>query len=125
MPKPWYRLSLYAQAFLYTAAGTNHLWHPRTYLAIMPDHYTHPAFWVAATGVAEIAGGLGLLPPQTRHPAAIGIVLMLLGYFDVHIFMLEHAHDRFHNIPYWALIIRLPLQFVLIAWAARYTLKTR
>ncbi|WP_419803830.1 DoxX family protein [Terriglobus sp.] len=120
MPPRWYKTGLYTQALLYTAAGFNHLWHPRTYLAIMPDHYTHPAFWVAATGVAEIAGGLGLLVPQTRRAAAIGIIVMLLGYFDVHWFMLQHAADRFAGMPHWALLARLPLQFVLIAWAWVY-----
>ena len=101
-------------------AGANHLWHPATYLAIMPDHYSHPGFWVAFTGAAEIAAGLGLLLPQTRRAAAVGIILMLLVYFDVHLFMLRHAHDRFANLPHWALVARLPLQLVLIAWAARY-----
>lgn len=124
MPAPkhslLYRAGLFTQALLYVAAGVNHLWHPRVYLAIMPDHYTHPALWVAATGLAEIAGGLGLLPPQTRRAAAVGIILMLLGYFDVHLFMLEHAADRFNHIPHWALVVRLPLQLVLIAWAWLY-----
>ncbi len=120
MSRKFDRISLYLQALLYTSAGLNHLWHPRMYLAIMPDHYTHLSFWVVATGIAEIAVGLGLLVPQTRRAAAIGIVLMLLGYFDVHIFMLRHATDRFASIPHWALIARLPLQFVLIAWAWVY-----
>ena len=122
MPQPSrrYRIGLYAQSLLYTVAGINHLWHPATYLAIMPPHYTRPAFWVAATGIAEIAAGVGLLLPQTRRAAAIGIVLMLLVYFDVHIFMLREAADRFANLPYWALVARLPLQLVLIAWAWFY-----
>ena len=115
-----YRAGLYVQSVFYVAAGVNHLWHPHTYVKLVPDHYTHPAFWVAATGVAELAGGLGLLVPQTRRAAAIGIILMLIGYFDVHIFMLQHAADRFASIPHWALVARLPLQFVLIAWAWVY-----
>ena len=116
----WRRIGLYAQALVYTAAGANHLWHPRAYLAIMPGHYAHPAFWVAFTGIAEIVGGLGLLLPQTRRAAAIGIIVMLLGYFDVHWYMLQHAADRFRTVPYWALAGRLPLQLVLIAWAWLY-----
>lgn len=116
----WYRVGLYMQSGFYAIAGVNHLWHPRLYLAVMPPHYTHPAFWVAFTGVAEIAGAMGLLLPSTRRAAATGIVLMLLGYFDVHWYMLQHAHDRFAGMPYWALVGRLPLQIVLIAWAVVY-----
>lgn len=92
------RLSLLAQSLFYVAAGVNHFWHEDFYRHIMPDHYSHPGDWVLLTGAAEILGGLGLLIPQTRRPAAFGIALMLAGYFDVHIFMLRHA-DRFPDIP--------------------------
>ncbi|GAA3767657.1 DoxX family protein [Terriglobus aquaticus] len=119
------RAGLYVQSAFYFVAGGLHLWRPRLYLAIMPDHYSHPVAWVAATGVAEIAGAIGLLLPATRRAAAIGIILMLVGYFDVHIFMLQHAGDRFASIPHWALIVRLPLQLVLIAWAAAYARRSR
>ena len=115
-----YRVGLYTQALFYAAGGVNHLWHPRMYVAIMPDHYAHPAAWVAGTGVAEIAGAVGLILPATRRAAAVGIILMLLGYFDVHSFMLQHATDRFSSIPHWALVVRLPMQLVLMAWAAVY-----
>jgi uncharacterized membrane protein len=120
-----YRAGLYLQALLYAAGGINHFWHPRLYVAIMPDHYSHPAAWVAFTGAAEIAGAAGLLLPSTRRAAAVAIILMLLAYFDVHIYMLQHAADRFSSIPLWALVLRLPLQFVLIAWAAIYARRAR
>ena len=121
--RSWYHVGLFAQSLLYTLAGVNHFWHPHTYLAIMPAHYTHPAFWVAATGLAEIAGGIGLLLPSTRRAASIAIILMLIGYFDVHWYMLQHAADRFSSLPHWALVARLPLQIVLIAWAWVYARK--
>jgi uncharacterized membrane protein len=111
-----WQIGLVAQAVLYIGAGINHFWHDRFYLHIMPDHYAHPRQLVAVSGVAEIAGGLGLLLPATRGYAAVGIALMLVGYFDVHIFMLRHA-ERFPEVPGWALWGRLAFQFVLIAWA--------
>ena len=116
------QLSLTTQAALYIAGGINHFWHQSFYVSIMPDHYSHPAEWVQFTGLAEIAGGLGLLIPATRRPAAIGILLMLAVYFDVHVFMLAHA-ERFPHIPRWALWARLPLQFALMAWAWNYARK--
>lgn len=116
---PFSRLSLFAQSLFYLAAGGNHFWHGDLYRHIMPDHYSQPGDWVLLTGAAEILGGLGLLIPQTRRPAAFGIALMLAGYFDVHVFMLRHA-DRFPEIPRWVLEARIPLQFALIGWALRY-----
>ena len=117
-------VGLVAQSLLYVVAGVNHLWHSGTYVAIMPDHYTHPLAWVQFTGVAEILGGLGLLIPLSRRAAAWGIVAMLVGYFDVHIYMLLHAADKFASLPLWLLYARLPLQLVLIYWAWMYTKPT-
>ena len=113
------RVSLIAQSLLYMAAGVNHFWHEGFYRRIMPDHYAHPDGWVLLTGAAEILGGIGLLHPKTRRAAAIGITLMLIGYFDVHIFMLSHR-GRFPEVPRWALDARIPMQFLLIAWALQF-----
>jgi uncharacterized membrane protein len=113
------RLSLVAQSLLYLASGINHFWRQSFYLQIMPDHYANPALLVQLSGVAEIAGGLGLLIPATRRFSAIGIALMLFVFFDVHIFMLSHP-ERFPTVPLWILWARIPLQFVLIGWALAY-----
>lgn len=124
MSKALYRTGLFAQSLLYAAAGANHFWHTASYLAIMPPHYSHPAAWVQFTGAAEVAGAVGLLVPQTRRPAAFGIIAMLIAYFDVHFYMLQHA-GRFSSIPKWALEARIPLQLVLIAWAYAYARRQR
>src|ERR1700761_9150437 len=115
---------LYVQALFYVAAGINHFWHPPFYLAVMPDHYAHPALMVQLSGVAEIAGGLGLLLPRTRKLAALGIAAVLVVFLDVHLFMLEHP-QRFASIPVWGLWLRLFLQFPLIWWALSYARNER
>jgi|CZKL01.1.fsa_nt_gi uncharacterized membrane protein len=114
------KVSLFAQSVFYIAGGINHFWHEAFYLHVMPDHYAHPALWVQLTGIAEIAGGVGLLPRSTRRFAAIGIALMLVVFLDVHVFMLRHP-ERFSEVPMWVLWARLPLQLVLIGWALLYS----
>ena len=115
-----YTAGLYVQSLLYVAAGFNHFWHSRTYTTIMPPHYNHPLGLVQLSGVAEVLGGLGVLIPATRRFSAWGIIVMLMVYFDVHIYMARNA-EHFANIPAWVLYVRLPLQLVLIAWAWNYT----
>ncbi len=115
----WYTVGLIAQSIFYAAGGLNHFVHSGTYVAVMPPHYSHPLSWVQFTGAAEIAGAVGLLIPQTRRAAALGIMAMLVGYYDVHIYMVTHA-AQFAPLPLWALYARLPLQLVLIAWASVY-----
>jgi len=65
-------------AIIYLAAGIAHLMSPRGFLAITPDWVPYPAFMVAFTGVAEIAGAIGLMIPQTRKWAAFGLALYAL-----------------------------------------------
>jgi uncharacterized membrane protein len=109
-------VSLAVQASLYVLSGINHFWHSSFYVHIMPDHYAHPTRLVYLSGVAEIAGGAGLLAPATRRYAAAGIVLMLLVFLDVHMFMLIQRR-RFPQVPVWLLEARIPFQFLLMAWA--------
>lgn len=113
-------VGLVAQAVFYMVGGVNHFWHSRMYTAIMPPHYSHPLGWVQCTGAAEIAGGIGLLPPQTRRYAAWGLFAMLLVYLDVHFYMAAHP-ERFAPLPRWALLLRIPLQIPLLYWAWTYT----
>jgi uncharacterized membrane protein len=115
----WTRAGLIAQSLFYVASGINHFWHQNFYLHIMPDHYSHPLALVRLSGVAEILGGLGLLLPATRRFSAVGIALMLVVFFDVHVFMLRHP-ARFPEAPTWVLWVRIPLQFALIAWTLAY-----
>jgi uncharacterized membrane protein len=120
MAIPLRRVGLAVQSLFYVAAGINHSWHSATYVAIMPPHYSNPLLLVQISGVAEIVGGIALLVPHTRRLAAWGIIAMLLVYFDVHIYMAQHA-DHFAPLPLWLLYARLPLQLVLMAWAWIYT----
>jgi uncharacterized membrane protein len=113
------RISLIAQSLFYIGGGVNHFVHEDFYTRLMPDRYAHPEGLVRFTGVAEILGGLGLLMPATRRPAAIGIAVMLVGFLDAHQFTLRHP-ERYPEIPEWALWARIPLQFVLIAWALQF-----
>ncbi len=113
------KVSLIVESLFYVAAGSNHFVHPAFYIHIMPDHYSNPATWVALSGAAEIAGGLGLLFPVARRAAAIGIAAMLVVFLDVHVFMLLHP-ERFAGFPEWGLWLRLPMQGLLIGWALIY-----
>ena len=115
-----YSPSLVIQAVVYVTLGINHFWHASTYVAFMPTHYLHPHALVLIAGAVEICGGLGLIFKQTRRFAAWGIVLMLLVYSDVHLFMASHP-DRFPSVPTIGIYLRIPFQFVLIAWAWVYT----
>ena len=67
------------------------------------------------SGIAEILLGIGVLFPQTRTLALWGIIAMLIVFLIVHINMLFPANVL--GISPWILLLRIPLQFLLIYWA--------
>lgn len=72
-----------------------------------------PVVWVWVTGVAEIAGGLGLLWEPTRAAAGIALAVFLVGVFPANAYAARHR-DRFGvvAVPFWP---RLAMQVLLIA----------
>ena len=105
---------------LYVVAGMGHFIVTRAYVRIMPDYLPAHRGIVLLSGAAEIAGGLGILVPETRRLAAWGIVVLLIAVFPANLWMVQHP-DRCPSMPLWALWLRLPLQLPLIWWAWQYT----
>jgi uncharacterized membrane protein len=103
-------------------AGVMHFVAPATYLAMMPEVLPAKLALVYISGVAEIAGGLGLILPKTRRWAAWGIIALLVAVLPANVNMaINELPLGTTEVPAWALWARLPLQLVLIAWAYRYT----
>ena len=109
-----------ALAAFFTFAGAMHFLRPRTYQAIMPDYLPAHRELVYASGVAEIAGGLGVLGERTRRAAGWWLAATMVAVFPANLHMALHP-ARYRRIPPWALWLRLPLQAVLIAWAYWHT----
>lgn len=105
-------------AFLTTGIG--HFVIDKFFVAIVPKSLPNPEALVAISGVAEIAGGVGVLVPQTRRLAGLGLIALLVAVFPANINMAANA-DKFDNIPAWALWARLPLQFGMILGVWRAT----
>lgn len=106
-------------AGVFVAAGAWHFIRPGFYRSIVPPGFGPPAVMVAVSGAAEIAGGVGLLVPALRRPAGWGLVALLFAIFPANIYMvIGRGKIPGDNFPLWALWTRLPLQIVLIAWAA-------
>jgi uncharacterized membrane protein len=105
----------------FVQAGINHFVMPRAYEAIVPPSMRDDAArLVAISGVAEIAGGVGVLLPRTRRLSGLGLVALLAAVFPANLHMAREP-DRFPRIPRWALYARLPLQPLMMRWAWRAT----
>jgi uncharacterized membrane protein len=112
-------IDLYFMAFMYVVAGLFHFIKPKAYLRIMPRFLPYPKQLVFWSGVAEVMLGVGLLFTSTRNLSIIGIVAMLLVFLLVHFNMLRGKKEA-AGVPKWILVLRIPIQFVLIWWALFY-----
>lgn len=99
----------------FVAAGTLHFVKPGPYEAIVPDELPAHRELVLASGVAEIAGGLGVLPGRSARWAGWWLIATLIGVFPANVNMAVNA-ERFPSIPEELLWARLPLQALLVAW---------
>ena len=88
---------------------------PKQYEAIMPRQLRR---WkrelVIASGVAEIAGGLAVLPESTRRGARWWLLATLIAIYPANVQMALNAED-YSKIPEPALWARLPFQ-ALFGW---------
>jgi uncharacterized membrane protein len=98
-------------------AGAMHFVKPRAYKAIVPPYLPAPEALVYASGVAEIAGGVGLMVPSARRGAGWWLIATLLAVFPANVHMALNPR-QFPKVPGGApaLWARLPLQLGFIGW---------
>ena len=107
------RVSRYLLSLFLVGAGTLHFVIPGFYLKLMPPYLPWHRELVMFSGLAEIAGGIGILIPATRRPAAWGLIVLLFAVLPAN---LEMALHGFGGLPQWVLWLRLPFQLVFVAW---------
>ena len=108
-------------AAFFVGSGVNHFVMPRAYQRMVPPSLSDRAEEVVAvSGVAEILGGLAVLPSRTRRLAGPGLIALLAAIFPANLYM-ARAPERFRKVPPWALYARLPLQPMMMWWAWRAT----
>jgi len=104
----------------FVVAGLNHFRNPGFYVGIMPPYLPWPLALVYLSGVAEAVLGALLLFPTWTVLAAWGLIALLIAVFPANVHMAMHP-DLYPSVPPTLLLIRLPEQGLLIAWASWYT----
>jgi len=85
---------------------------------IVPPYIPWPRAAVLVSGVFELLGAAGLLVRWSRRPAGVGLIALTLAVTPCHIYMLQRP--ELFGVPYWALMVRIPIQIgllALIAWS--------
>lgn len=117
MTLPWH---LYLMALIYTVAGLNHFRSPKLYERIIPPYFPNPKLLNLISGFAEIVLGIALMIPMVSNYAAWGIIALLIAVFPTHVYMYQNEKAGM-KLPKLVLLLRMPLQLVLMYWAYLYT----
>ena len=103
-------------AILFISAGILHFVNPDFFVRIVPPVLPAPLFIVYLSGFFEIVLGILLLIPKFSRRAAFGLIALLIAVFPANIYMALNP-QIFNEYKPLALYLRLPMQFVLIAWS--------
>ncbi|WEK71065.1 MAG: hypothetical protein P0Y62_05785 [Candidatus Chryseobacterium colombiense] len=101
--------------------GLSHFKFQKGMAMMIPDFIPAKMFWVYATGIIEIAAGIGLMIPSLREITAILLIIFYVLVFmaninsskkKINIFKADYTGPGM-NYLYKE---RIPMQIILIAW---------
>lgn len=95
--------------------GIQHFLKPAFYLPFVPAFLPLRHALVLGSGLLEIALGLATLWPRWRHLGTKGVLLLMITFLPIHAWDVISAHPAIGS--HTAALIRLPIQFLFIAWA--------
>jgi len=113
---PWHQ---YLLAILFIGSGFNHFRVPKMYERVMPTYIPAHSSLVLASGIIEMIFGFMLITKESQAIGAWGIIALLILFIPIHIYMLQNK-DASLQLPKWVLLLRLPVQVVLMYWATLY-----
>jgi len=110
------RLALAFVFIWFLFGGLAHFIFTDAEVSIVPPYIPWPREAVWISGVFELIGAIGLLWPASRRVAGLGLFLLTIAVTPAHFYMLQRP--ELFGVPYWALILRLPIQVALLALIA-------
>ncbi len=125
MTRPIVKIILrWLATIFFLIAGAMHFVIPEFYLAMMPPFIPFQSFFVVLTGIAEMAGGVGLQIPKLRKLTGLLMIAMLVAIFPANIYV-AIAQPALPDITYssGSMWWRLLLQPLFIAWVWFVSLK--
>ena len=111
--------SIYLLSIGYVYVGFLHFYDPNFFLKIMPPYLPYHLPLIYISGAFEIILGIGLAIKKTRKHSAWGIIALLFAVYPANIYLAfnDSPQEALGISQFLASWVRLPLQFVMIAFA--------
>ena len=108
--------TIYGIAFI--IAGIAHFKNPQIFVEIVPPFLPFPLFLVYLTGAMEIAGGIGIIHPDSRELTGRLLVLFLIAVFPANLYMwISDVPFNGTLLTTQQHLLRLAIQIILIITA--------
>lgn len=115
------RVSL-ALVFLFTGVG--HFLKTAEMTQMLPGWIPNRTLIIQLTGLVELLAAVALVPQKTSRWAGIFIIAFLVAAFPANVFAaFQRVEFGGHNIGPLYLLLRTPLQLLLIGWAWRFAVR--
>jgi uncharacterized membrane protein len=85
-------------------------------IAMVPPELPRPDLLVLLTGIAELAGAIGLLIPAIRYWAALGLIVLMAAVLPANISATKRS-VLLRGQPPTPLSLRIPMQVLFVCWA--------
>ena len=113
----WLSSARAALATMFLVTATSHFAPmKRDMVAMVPPGLPRPDLLVVVTGIAELAGAVGLMIPATRYWAACGLIVLLVLMLPANI-SAARRNISLRGRRATRLWLRVPMQALFIVWA--------
>lgn len=113
-------------ALAFAFFGVGHFVQTEAMIQMLPPFVPFATPLVYATGFLELVIALALVYPATRRLAGFAAIAILVGFFPVNVFAaFNHTGMGGHVWGPVYLLIRAPLQALLIWWAWHFVLREK
>lgn len=117
LPSP----AILSVSLFFLVGGIAHFIVADFFIRAMPEYLGYHWELVVLSGCFELLGSIGLLLSRTRLWAGYGLIALCIAVFPANIHMALHP-EQYSTFPVWTLYLRLPLQFLMMAfiwWAIK------
>ena len=115
-------LFAFVYGIAFVIAGIEHFRGPQKFVEIVPPYFPFALFLVYLTGAMEIAGGLGIIYPETREITGRLMAVFLIALYPANLYM--WTNDVAFNgtkLTTNGHLIRAGIQFLLIIIALGFS----